>query len=77
MVDNKGVSIWFFIGSLLLIYGVIITLANVDEVFFGAFKKNLVLSNLHFGLWWGILLIIIGLVYFIAFRPWKKKGAIS
>jgi uncharacterized membrane protein len=77
MVENKGISIWFFIGSLLLIYGIIITLSNIAEVMFGAFGRKVVLGNLHFGIWWGILLIIVGLVYFISFRPWKKKGAIS
>lgn len=77
MVENKGIAIWFFIGSLLLIYGIIITLSNIAEAVFGAFGKHVVLGNLHFGIWWGILLIIIGLTYFVSFRPWKKKNAVS
>jgi len=77
MVENKGVSIWFFIGSLLLIYGVIILLSNIAETFFRAFGRHVVLGNLHFGIWWGFLLIIIGLIYFITFRLWKKKNAVS
>jgi len=73
MVENKGISIWFFIGTQLLIYGIIITIANISEALFSTFGRHVVLENLHFGIWWGFLLIIIGLVYFISFRPWKKS----
>jgi hypothetical protein len=73
MVGGKGISIWFFIGSLLLIYGVIITIANVVEIISPTVGKQPVLSELHFGVWWGIVLLIIGAIYFIGFRPWKKK----
>ena len=73
MVGGKGIAIWFFIGSLLTIYGVIITIANVVEVINPTVGKQPVLSELNFGVWWGILLLIIGLVYFYSFRPWKKK----
>ena len=77
MVENKGISIWFFIGSLLLIYGIIITLSNIAEAAFGAFRRSVVLGDVHFGIWWGFLLVIIGLFYFISFRPWKNKKTAS
>jgi hypothetical protein len=77
MVENKGISIWFFIGTLLLIYGIIITASNYAEVEFGAFGRKVVLADVHFGLWWGILLIVIGLMYFMVFRPWKKRNPAS
>ena len=73
MVDNKGISIWFFIGVLLFIYGIIITVANFFETFFNSFGRNVVLRRLDFGLWWGILLLILGIFYSVEFRPWKKK----
>lgn len=73
MEENKGISIWFFIGTLLFLYGIIITISNIYEAYHPAFGRHTVLENLHFGIWWGILLIIIGLVYFIGFRPWKKN----
>ena len=75
MVGGKGISIWFFIGSLLTLYGVIITIANVVEVINPTIGKQPVLSELNFGVWWGILLLVIGLVYFFSFRPWKKKNS--
>jgi hypothetical protein len=74
MVGGKGISIWFFIGTLLLIYGVIITIANVVEMISPTTGKQPVLSELNFGVWWGVLLLIIGLAYFIGFRPWKTKN---
>jgi hypothetical protein len=74
MIGGKGISIWFFIGSLLLIYGVIITAANVYEAIHPTMERVVVLKELNFGIWWGVLLIVIGLVYFIGFRPWKKKN---
>jgi hypothetical protein len=73
MVGGKGISIWFFIGSLLLIYGIIITIANIVDVISPTAGQQPVLSELHFGVWWGVLLLIIGLAYFFHFRPWKKK----
>ncbi|HEY9165775.1 MAG TPA: hypothetical protein VIS48_06390 [Candidatus Kryptonia bacterium] len=73
MVENKGISIWFFIGSLLLLYGIIITVSNIFEALYSSFGKQVVLRNLHFGIWWGLLLIVIGTIYFVNFRPWKKK----
>jgi hypothetical protein len=75
MISGHNISIWFIIGSLLLVYGVIIFSSNVYEWFFPSQSYTIVLSELHFGVWWGALLIIIGLVYVIAFRPWKKKEA--
>jgi hypothetical protein len=73
MVGNKGISIWFFIGSLLLLYGIIITIANIAEKIAPSMQRQIILGELNFGLWWGILLTVVGLVYFIGFRPWKKK----
>lgn len=74
MVGNKGISIWFFIGTLLLIYGVIITAANIYEYVVPSMGRQVVLKEINFGIWWGIILLVIGLVYFISFRPWKKKA---
>lgn len=73
MVDNKGISIWFFIGILLFIYGIIITVSNIFEALFNSFGRAVVLKSLNFGIWWGLLLIILGLVYSIGFRPWKNN----
>lgn len=73
MIENKGISIWFFIGILLFIYGIIITVANIFEALYNTFGRSVQLKSLHFGIWWGFLLIILGLVYSIGFRPGKKN----
>lgn len=71
---SKGrhfISIWFFIGVLLLIYGVII-------LGFGLYgltsppEREVVMANLHTELWWGALLIVLGAVYSYYFRPGRK-----
>jgi hypothetical protein len=74
MIGKDRISIWFFIGSLLLIYGVAIFAANVVYLFSPGTGPTVVLAELHFGVWWGALLIIIGGTYFYHFRPWRKKS---
>jgi hypothetical protein len=73
MVGKGTISIWFFIGSLLLIYGVAIFIANLIDMLWPSGTSTIVLGELHFGVWWGILLTIIGAVYFVKFRPWVTK----
>jgi hypothetical protein len=68
------ISIWFFIGTLLFIYGVIILGANIFESPESAARSQIVLKELNFGTWWGVLLIVIGLFYFIRFRPWRENN---
>lgn len=64
------VSIWFFIGALLLIYGVLILGASIYDLSNPA-AHPVVRSDLHAGIWWGGLLLILGAVYSIKFRPGK------
>jgi hypothetical protein len=65
------ISIWFFIGLLLTVYGVIIFATGLYELS-NPPAHAVVLSNLHAGVWWGAVLLIIGLVYFIRFFPRKS-----
>lgn len=59
------ISIWFFIGLLLLVYGVII-LASSALV---APVQQTAMSHLHADIWWGALLIVLGALYAWVFRP--------
>lgn len=72
-MQKSFISIWFFIGTLLLLYGVIILTASIFDAVAPSPQHQIVLRQLNFGIYWGVLLIIIGLIYFIGFRPWKKK----
>jgi hypothetical protein len=64
-------SIWFFIGVLLLVYGVLITGAGLYDLVSPP-EHPVVLYGLHAAIWWGALLIIVGAIYTIRFAP--KKG---
>ena len=62
------ISIWFFIGMLLLIYGVLITGAGIYDLFFPP-ENPVHMAHLHAAIWWGGLLLVLGLVYTIRFSP--------
>ncbi len=62
------ISIWLFIGAVLLVYGILITasglyyLANPPE-------RATVMAEVHAPIWWGALLIVLGAVYTWKFWP--------
>ena len=66
------VSIWFFVGVLLLAYGVLILGAGVYE-FVSPPARPVVLAELHAGIWWGVLLLALGGFYSLRFSPWREK----
>jgi hypothetical protein len=67
---HNFIPVWFFVGALLLIYGVLILGSGLAEI---SNPPNTVLAELHAPVWWGALLIVIGAAYVIAFRPKKKS----
>jgi hypothetical protein len=69
---HGSVSIWFFIGVLLTTYGAMITVTGIYEVSSPPAHPP-VLASLHASIWWGIVLLIIGLFYFIRFFPRRNK----
>ncbi len=64
------VSIWFFVGVLLFIYGVLILGSGIYGL---SHPPNVVLADLHAGIWWGALLIVMGAFYSIRFSPRRGK----
>jgi hypothetical protein len=64
------ISIWFFIGVLLTAYGLLITATGLFELASPPANPP-VLFNLHASIWWGAVLLVIGLVYFKKFFPRK------
>ncbi len=62
------ISIWLFIGVLLLIYGVLILGSGIYNFFIPPARQT-VLANLHAPIWWGALLTVLGAVYTVVFRP--------
>jgi hypothetical protein len=72
MPREAHVSIWFFIGLLLTIYGVLILGASLNDLIHPP-EHTVVLANLHAGIWWGVLLVILGLIYTFVFAPWRRR----
>ena len=70
MAERERISIWFFIGTLLTAYGILITASGIYELFSPP-AHPVVLANLHTSIWWGAILLIIGVVYFVKFFPRK------
>ncbi len=71
-MHNKHISIWFFTGVLLFIYGVVILGAGVYGLWHVP-ERPIVLENLHIDVWWGILLTLIGAFYCWKFAPTGKE----
>ncbi len=69
----KFISIWLFIGALLLIYGVLILGSGIYDYLNPPAVQKIVLAELHAPIWWGALLTVMGLIYVIAFRPGKSR----
>jgi hypothetical protein len=63
------IPVWFFVGLLLLTYGVLILGTGIVQ--FSA-PPPTVLSELHAPVWWGAVLILIGGIYVYFFRPKKS-----
>ena len=71
-MHSSSISIWFFIGVLLVVYGALITGYGIFELATGQLA-NVVLANLHAPLWWGAMLEALGLFYAIRFRPGRAS----
>jgi hypothetical protein len=69
MLTKGSISIWFFIGALLLLYGILILGAGIYGLWH---PPDVKLANLHAGVWWGALLVALGIVYTYAFFPIRK-----
>ena len=70
--DRGLVSIWFFIGVLLLAYGVLILGNSIYELG-NPPEHPVVLNELHAGIWMGALTLAIGIFYTYRFYPKKGK----
>lgn len=65
------VSIWFFVGVLLLAYGVLILGTGIAE---WSSPPDVVRADLHAAVWWGALLTVLGAFYTLRFFPGKGRS---
>jgi hypothetical protein len=66
------VTIWFLIGVLLTVYGLIITATSLYQYFVPPAAPP-ALSQLHAGIWWGLFILALGCFYSWRFQP-RKSG---
>jgi len=63
MNTEKGMrSIWYFVGLILLVIGIIVFAAGIYDLLNPA-NQNVKLTSLHTNIWWGVLIAITGLIY--------------
>lgn len=70
-MHGSGIPIWFFIGVLLFIYGILALGYGVYEWIVGIYPAGVQLTGLHTPVWWGALLLTVGVIYLVKFRPTK------
>lgn len=75
MDEKHGLSIWFFVGMILTIYGIIILIANIISLISPIETHHVVLARLHAGIWWSIILLLLGLVFLFLHWPAKHHSA--
>ena len=71
-MHGSKIPIWFFIGLLLTIYGAMILGYGIYEAATGSYPQGVQLTYLHTPIWWGAILLVLGLVYLVKFRPGKQ-----
>ena len=67
---HEIIPVWFFVGVLFLVYGVLIFASGLAE---WSHLPNTVLAEKHAPVWWGGLMIVLGILYCGKFRPRGTK----
>jgi hypothetical protein len=72
-MHGSGIPIWFFIGVLMFVYGVLILGYGIYEVVVGPLA-SVQLAELHTPIWWGAILLAVGVLYIVKFRPGRASN---
>ena len=72
--EHHMIPVWFFVGVILLIYGVIIFCSGIYELSSPPLEAlaNMPTWARHPAVWWGALLAVIGGIYVALYRPKKS-----
>jgi hypothetical protein len=73
-MKKNHISIWFLIGLQLAIFGVLITGSGLEQYFFPPPEQTTALADLHAAIWWGALMLILGLFYLCKFYPGRPAS---
>jgi hypothetical protein len=63
MSTTKMYSIWFFVGLMLTVLGIIITAMGIYYIFNPESRTQL--ASLNPSLWWGAIILVAGLLFLI------------
>lgn len=68
---HQIIPIWFFVGFLLLVYGLLILVSGLAQ--WSHPPEGVQLTNLHAPVWWGALLLFLGLIYCFKYYPRRES----
>lgn len=76
MKSGGALSIWFFTGICLAVNGLLIFATGIYETVHPPVEK-VVLFNLHANIWWGALLLVLGLFFSLRFSPARERARMA
>ena len=76
MKSGGSLSIWFFIGISLAVNGLVIFATGIYEVMYPP-ETQVVLYNLHANIWWGGVLLALGLFFSLRFSPARERARMA
>jgi hypothetical protein len=76
MKSGGSLSIWFFIGLSLAVNGAVIFARGIYELVSPP-ERPVVLYNLHANIWWGGVLLLLGVIFSLRFAPAREHARIA
>ena len=76
MKSGGSLSIWFFIGVSLAVNGAVICARGIYELVHPP-EVQVVLAELHANIWWGAVLLILGLFFSLRFSPARERARMA
>jgi hypothetical protein len=76
MKSGGSLSIWFFIGVSLAVNGAVIFGRGIYEVVYPP-ENRVVLYDLHANIWWGALLLMLGIFFSLRFSPARERARMA
>ena len=71
-MQKNFVSIWFFIGALLAVYGALILGSGIYGLYVPPVHA-VAMPQLHIPIWWGAGMLVFGSIYVVRFRPTRSQ----
>ena len=76
MKSGSHLSIWFFTGLCLGVNGALIFATGIYEIIHPP-ATQVVLSDLHANVWWGAVLLILGVFFALRFSPARERARMA